>query len=86
MLYMPYIVEEAELMINNLLLYLKYKYRYRVLEYFTDIAKKEAREDRQNEENKQVIYATDLYIEEEVEDMLGFKEVKLFINKQKKIE
>ena len=81
---MPYVAKEAEFMLNNLLIYLKYKYRDRVLEYFTDTAKKEAREDRWDEKNKRIVCTTDLYNKKEIEDILGFEEAKLFINEQKK--
>ena len=44
-LYMLYMAEKVELILNNLLSYLKYKYRDEVLEYFTNAAKKKVRED-----------------------------------------
>ena len=45
MLYMPHVVNEAELMLNNLLPYLRYMYREDVLALFMEDAKKEVKED-----------------------------------------
>ena len=40
---MPYVANEVELMLNNLIPYLQHEYEDKVLEYFIDTAKKEAK-------------------------------------------
>ena len=83
MLYIPYMAEEAEIILKNLILYFQYKYGEEVLLYFTESVKKEAQEDNWDEKNQRVVYPTDLYIEEEEEDKVGFKEAQVFITNQK---
>ena len=83
-LYMLYIATEAELMLNNLLLYLKHEYSDKILEYFTEVVKKESKDDQWDKENNRVVYAMDMILEEEGEDKLGLEEARVFINNQKK--
>ena len=43
---MPYLVEEAKLIIQNLLTFLQHKYGNNVLLYFTEEAKEDAKDDK----------------------------------------
>ena len=52
---------------------------------FTEDVKKKAKEDQQDAENKRVVCTTNIYIEKEEEDDLGFKEARIFIDNQKKL-
>ena len=72
-LYMLHMAEEAELMLNNLIPYLQYEYGDEVLEYFTEAAKKEAKDYCWDKENQKVICATNIYTEEEEIDKLGIE-------------
>jgi len=45
-LYMLYLTEKAELIMKNLILFLKHKYSNKVLHYFTEKAKLDAIEDK----------------------------------------
>ena len=83
-LYMPHVVTEVELILNNLIPYLKHEYGEEVLEYFTKAAKKEASEDYWDKKNNRVVCATDMYLEEEGDNDLGIEEVRVFISNQKK--
>ena len=62
-------------MMKNLLTYLQYEHREEILLYFTDTAKEEVQGDKQDKENKLIIYATDKYLEEKDFDDIGFLEV-----------
>ena len=44
-LYIPYLIEEVEIMLKNLIPYFNHKYGKEALLYFTNLVKKEAQED-----------------------------------------
>ena len=79
---MPYLAKEAEIILNNLILYFQYYFGNETLLYFTDSAEKEAKNDRWDTENNRVVSAMELYLEEE-EDRLGFEKAKSFITNLK---
>ena len=72
-------------MLNNLILYFVYTYGNDTLLYFTKSVKKEVKDNKQDSTNNRVVCMTDLYLEEEEEDVLGFQEAKSFIDSQKKL-
>ena len=76
---MPYLADEAELMIHNLILYLRYKHDNKVLLYFTKEAKQEVKEDGWNETSNRVIFVMDAFLEEEIEDNIGLLDIQSFI-------
>ena len=45
-LYIPYLVEEVEIILNNLIPYFVYTYRNDALLYFTESVKKEAKDNK----------------------------------------
>ena len=45
-LYMPYLIEEVEIMLSNLIPYFHFKYSNEILLYFIESAKKEAKDNR----------------------------------------
>ena len=70
---------------NNLILYLVYHYSREILEYFIESTKNKAKENSQNIEKKYISYTTHLFMEEEeIEDGVGFKEVKVCTENQKR--
>ena len=83
MLYILHLTEEAEVILNNLIPYFQYKFGDNTLLYFTKSTKNKAKKDRSDAKKNRVVYATDLYLEEEEVDKLGFKEAKSFIGSQK---
>ena len=80
---MPYLVEEVEIMLKNLVLYFNHKHGEEALLYFTNLAKKEAQEDNWDKENQWIVCSTNLYIKEEEENEVGFEEAQVFIINQK---
>lgn len=69
----------------NLILYLQHKFGDEVLLYFMEVAKQEAKEDEQDEENQQVICVIDLFLEEEFKNEIGLSDAKSFIKDRKKL-
>ena len=83
-LVMPHIEEEAALMMNNLLPFLRHEYGDGVLQYFTSTAQKLAKDDLWDPVQKRIICAVDTNAEmDDEEDPLGFDEAKRFIDSQK---
>ena len=82
-LYIPHVATKAELMLNNLIPYLKHEYGDNVLEFFIEAVKKEASKDNWDEKNNRIVCAIDMYLEEG-DDNLGMEEVRVFITNQKK--
>ena len=68
---MPQLVEEAELVMHNLIPYFLHKYREQSKLYFSNEALKDTKEDRWDEETKRVICATNKFIEEKFKDDIG---------------
>ena len=84
-LVMPHIEEEADLMMSNLLPYLRHIYGDEVLPYFTAEAKEVSMEDKWDPVNKRVICMVDTNAEiDDEDDVLGFEEARKFLNKKKK--
>ena len=83
-LYMYHLTKEAELIIKNLILFLKYKYGNEVLYYFTEKAKLDTTKDEWGSELKYINYKSDRYLEEEFKDEIGLDEAKLYVEEQKK--
>ena len=82
-LVMPHIEEEAELMMSNLLPFMRYKYGDDVLEYFTASAKELSMDDKWDPVTQRVICMVDINAEmEEEDDELGFKEAMQFIKER----
>ena len=78
---MPHIEEEAELMMTNLLPFLRYKYGDGVLKYFTSMAVEESKDDRWDPVQKRVICSVDTNAElDDADDILGFAEAKKFLD------
>ena len=67
-LFLPYLVEEAKLMIYNLILFLHHKYGGKVLIYFTEEVKAETKGDKWDEATNRVICSIDTFLEEDLED------------------
>jgi len=84
-LFLPYLTDEEELIIHNLISYLKYKHRNQILLYFTEEAKAEAKKDGLDKMTNRVICVMDAFLEEEIEDDIGLLDAQLFIEKQKNI-
>ena len=83
-LVMPHIEEEADLMMSNLLPYLRHIYGDDILPYFTAEAKEVSMEDKWDPVNKRVICMVDTNAEiEDDEDVLGFDEARKFLSKKK---
>ena len=81
---MPHIEEEADLMMSNLLPYLRHFYGEEVLQYFTAAAKEVSMEDKWDPVNKRVICTVDTNAEiDDEEDVLGFEEARKFLEKKK---
>ena len=79
-LVMPHLEEEAELMMNNLLPYLRHVYGDDILPYFTSATKDIALDDKWDPVENRVICAIDANAEmDEEEDILGFNEAKKFV-------
>jgi len=76
-LYIPYLAVEVEMMMKNLILFLKHEYRDEVLHYFTEEAKCNATEDEWNSKTKRVTCETDSYLEKAFEDDTGLDKAKL---------
>jgi hypothetical protein len=68
-IYMPHLADEAEIMMQNLLTFLRHKYGDDILLYFTKEAKEEAQGDKWNSKNNRVLCATDKFIEEDIDDI-----------------
>ena len=83
-LYLLYLVQETELIMKNLLTYLRHKYREEILLYFTDTAKEEVQGDKWDSKNNQIIYVTSKFIEKEDLDDIRLLEAQSFIDMQKK--
>ena len=82
-LVMPHIEEEAELMMSNLLPFMRYTYGDEVLEYFTASAKELSMDDKWDPVTQRVICMVDINAEmEEEDDELGFKEAMQFIKER----
>ena len=82
-LVMPHIEEEAELMMSNLLPFMRYEYGDEVLEYFTSTAKELSMDDRWDPVTKRVICTVDTNAElDDEEDELGFDEAIQFIKER----
>ena len=79
-LVMPHLEEEAELMMHNLLPYMRHVYGDDVLPYFTSTVKEIAKDDRWDPIENRVICAIDTNAElEDEDDSLGFTEAKKFL-------
>ena len=71
-------------MMNNLITYLTHLYGKDIALYFTDVVKIALKDDSWDNEQRQIVCATNLFIEEEgEEDEVGFVEAKVFIENQK---
>ena len=71
---MPYLAEEVEIIMNNLIPYFVYEYREEAFLYFTNKAKDDAKDNDQDAQIKQVVCLIDKYLEEEVEDDISIGE------------
>ena len=81
---MPHIEEEAEIMMSNLLPFLRHKYGDGVLKYFTSAAIEESKDDRWDPVQKRVICTVDTNAElDDDDDTLGFAEAKKYIDDRK---
>ena len=78
-LFIPQLVQEAEIMMNNLIPFLKHKYGEEVLLYFTEEVKQEALEDRWDDINKRIICAIDECLEEDLEDDIGLVDAQSYL-------
>ena len=76
---MPHLSKEAELIMKNLIPFLKHKYRAEVLHYFTEEVKMDATEDEWDLESKWVTCKTDGYLEEEFENKIKLDEAIIYI-------
>lgn len=88
-LVMPHIEEEAFLMMNNLIPYLKWKYKSDdVLLYFTEAEKEGAKHDKWDEATKRVVCLVDENAEnfEDDVDDVGYSEAKAFLEERKKVK
>ena len=82
-LVMPHLEEEAELMMQNLLPYMRHVYGDEVLPYFTSSVIAIAKDDKWDPVENRVICSIDTNAEmEEEDDFLGFKEAKEFIKEK----
>ena len=82
-LVMPHIEEEAELMMSNLLPFMRFKYGDEVLEYFTSTAKEISMEDKWDPVANRVICSVDTIAEmDDEDDELGFDEAIKFIKER----
>ena len=82
-LVMPQIEEEAKLMMNNLLPYLRHEYGDGVLAYFTSEIKELSKDDKWDPVQKRVICAVDTNAEMEDDgDELGFAEAVKFLEEK----
>ena len=72
-------------MIHNLILFLYYKYRNEVLQYFTNEALEVAKEDSQDENMKRVVCSIDRFMEEEEEDLIRLEAVQIYIKVNKQV-
>ena len=80
-LVMPQLEEEADLMMNNLLPYLRHEYGDEVMDYFTSDAKEIAKDDKWDPISQRVICAVDRNAEmDDEDDDLGFAEAVKFLN------
>ena len=73
-LFLPYLVDKAELIIHNLLLYLRHKYGDKVLLYFVEEAKAEAKEDRWDKTTNRVVCIMDAFLEENIWDNIDLED------------
>ena len=83
-LFMLQLAQEAEIMMNNLIPYLKHQNGEKVLRYVIEEAKQEAEKDGWNKENKRVICATDEFLEKELEDNIGLIDTQSYLEVRKK--
>ena len=82
-LVMPHIEEEAELMMSNLLPFMRYEYGEDILDYFTSSAKELCMDDKWDPVTKRVICTVDINAEmDDEEDDLGFEEAMKFIKER----
>ena len=85
-LVMPHIKEEAEIMMSNLLLFLRHQYGDGVLKYFTSIAIEQSKDNRWDPVQKRVICAVDTNAElEDTDDTLGFEEARKFLKEKQAV-
>ena len=68
---LPHLVEEAELIIHNLLPHLRHKHGDEVLLYFTEEAKAEAWDDGWDAAQNRVACATYAFLEEDLQNDIG---------------
>lgn len=78
-LFILILAEKVEIMINNLILYFKQKYRDKGLLYFTNKAKEEVKDNILNKETKRIVYLTTNYLKEELKDNIGLDSTKEYI-------
>ena len=67
---MSYLANEVELIMHDLILYLRHKHRDDILLYFTKEAKVEVKEDSWDKLTNRVVHTIDISLEEELEDWL----------------
>ena len=79
-LYMHHVATEAELILNNLLPYLKYEYRDEALEYFTNTMKKEAKEEKEDKELEEAM-STIAQLRSELNEVNLLNAKLLYVNK-----
>ena len=59
---MLHLADEAELMMQNLLIFLRHKYGDNILLYFLEEAKEEVSGDKWDSGHNRIVYATDEFI------------------------
>ena len=67
-------------MIHNLILFLLHKYRDKVLMYFIEEVKAEAKEDKWDEATNRVICSIDAFLEEDLEDDIRLLDTQSYID------
>ena len=78
-LFILHLTEEAEIMMNNLILYFVHEFGEEALLYFTNEEKKDAKDDNWDMETKRVVCITDEYLEKKVEDNISLGEAQVYI-------
>ena len=71
-------------MIHNLILFIWYKYRDKILLYFTEEAKSNAKDNSWDKTTNRVIFAIDTFLEEELEDDIRLFVAQTYIEDQNK--
>ena len=82
-MHVPYLAEEIELILKNLLIYLHHIHRDIIYEYFIEETRAEVIRDKYDEKNNRIICNMDKFIEEDDREDIGLEGAYQFMKEQK---